>query len=302
MSHKNRTHRSTIASEPAEVLSRQEFPGQQHVLRLKSPRCAALAEPGQFVHLQCHPLLPMRRPFSIMQADPRQGCIEILYKVVGEGTRWLANRCEGELLDVLGPVGRPFLLHRSRPVRLLIGGGVGIPPILFLAQRLHENAEAPAPTVLMGSEIPFPFRLGVSRHKLAGISDDVDAALSLLEDRAIPCRLASRQGWPGCYPGHVTELAQPWLGAQDPEALNQIELFACGPRPMLEAVAGLAHGFGVDCQVAVEEFMACGVGGCAGCIVPVQTPEGVRMKRACVDGPVFEAASVFPAGDSPPTA
>ena len=111
--------------------------------------------------------------------------------------------------------------------------------------------------------------------------------------------MASRQGWPGCYPGHVTDLARAWLDACDLKALNQIELFACGPTPMLEAVARLARRFGVDCQVAVEEFMACGVGGCAGCAIPVSTPEGLRMKRACVDGPVFDAASVFPVQNAP---
>jgi dihydroorotate dehydrogenase electron transfer subunit len=124
--------------------------------------------------------------------------------------------------------------------------------------------------------------------------DGVIAAMPLLEDWGIPSRLASLQGYAGTHDGYVTDLARHWLDALDNEARAQVEIFSCGPHPMLEAVAKLAKEYELPCQVSLEEFMACGVGGCAGCVVQVETEQGPAMKRVCVDGPVFEAAQVFP--------
>ena len=103
----------------------------------------------------------------------------------------------------------------------------------------------------------------------------------------------SRSGFPGCYDGFVTGLADAWLGSLDAATRGQVEIFACGPTPMLEATAAVARRHGLPCQVSLEEFMACAVGGCAGCTVRVATPEGPAMKRVCVDGPVFDADAVF---------
>jgi dihydroorotate dehydrogenase electron transfer subunit len=101
------------------------------------------------------------------------------------------------------------------------------------------------------------------------------------------------QGFDGVYKGYVTELARKYLDALSTKELSQVEIYSCGPRPMLEAVAELAKEYKLPCQVSLEEFMACAVGGCAGCAVEVKSDEGVMMKRVCVDGPVFEAQSVF---------
>ena len=101
-------------------------------------------------------------------------------------------------------------------------------------------------------------------------------------------------GYAGCFEGYVTDLAAAWLGSLDEQALSEVEVFACGPTPMLQAVAKVARRFGVPAQVSLEEFMACAVGGCAGCAVPVVTDAGLAMKRVCVDGPVFDANAVFP--------
>ena len=106
-------------------------------------------------------------------------------------------------------------------------------------------------------------------------------------------RLASKAGFPGCYDGFVTQLADEWLGSLDAAAKLEVEVFACGPTPMLEAMAKVAVKHGVACQVSLEEFMACAVGGCAGCTVRVNTPDGPAMKRVCVDGPVFDSRAVF---------
>ncbi len=286
------SHRATIFVEDAEVLAHDAHPGDQRSLRLHAPETAARAEPGQFVHLQCDPALPMRRPFSIMRTHPGEGVIEILYKVLGQGTRLLARHRPGARLSLMGPIGNHFHPHAERPGALLLGGGVGIPPRVFLAERLRRQ-RAFQPLVLMGSEVPFPFRARPSRFLVEGVAPEVSAAMPLLEDWGVASRLASLQGYPGCYPGHVTELAQRWLATLGSERLAQVEVFACGPRPMLAAAARLARGLGLPCQLSLEEYMACAVGGCAGCAVSVRTGRGRAMRRVCVDGPVFDAEAVF---------
>ena len=117
--------------------------------------------------------------------------------------------------------------------------------------------------------------------------------MPLLEDWGIPSRLASLQGYPGCHPGYVTDLARRWLDGLSDEERAEVGVYACGPHPMLEAVVGLARDYGLPVQVSLEEFMACAVGGCAGCVVEVSTPSGPAMKRVCVDGPVFDGYTVF---------
>jgi dihydroorotate dehydrogenase electron transfer subunit len=296
--------RGTIFLEQARVLSHLAYDGEQFVLRLAAPKCAAHAEPGSFVHLTCDTSIPMRRPLSIMRAHPAEGWIELLYKVVGSGLQALAARKPGEELSVLGPIGRPFVAHPERPRTLLLGGGVGIPPMVFLAERLSlRNRDAASggvqsgpvwkPLVLMGSEVPFPFRTRPSKLILPGIPAGTLACMPLLEEWGVPSRLASCSDFPGCFAGFVTELADAWLASLGDAELAEVEIFACGPTPMLKASAALARRCGVPCQVSLEEFMACAVGGCAGCTVQVRTPEGPAMKRVCVDGPVFDAYSVF---------
>jgi dihydroorotate dehydrogenase electron transfer subunit len=291
------SHRGTIFLEDTEVLDQQEFPGRQFVLRLRAPECASRALPGSFIHLTCDPALPMRRPMSIMRVSRREGWIECLYKVVGEGSRLLSQRQRGDVLSSLGPIGQSFVSHTDKPRPLLIGGGVGIPPMIFLADALRQDARAQwKPLVLMGSEIPFPFKTRPSTILLPGMPDGVIGCMPLMEDWNIPSRLASQRGYPGCYDGYVTDLARSWLESLDEKSLQQVEIFACGPTPMLKATALLAQELGVPSQVSLEEFMACAVGGCAGCAVEILTPEGPAMKRVCVDGPVFDGASVFPSG------
>jgi dihydroorotate dehydrogenase electron transfer subunit len=291
-----RSHRGSIMLEDAPVLTHAHFEGEQHVLRLQSPRCAARATPGSFVHLRCATDLPMRRPLSIMRADAAAGWIEVLYKVVGPGTRALSRVEPQQTLSVLGPIGQGFVPHPERARVLAIGGGVGIPPMIFLAERLRARSDADWKSLLlMGSEIPFPFRARPSTIMIPGMPEAVIASMPLLEQWGVPSRLATLSGFAGCFDGYVTELARAWLSAAAPAALAETEIFACGPTPMLAATARLAREFQLPCQVALEEFMVCAVGGCAGCVVRVQTPAGTAMKRVCVDGPVFEANSVFPA-------
>jgi dihydroorotate dehydrogenase electron transfer subunit len=198
-------------------------------------------------------------------------------------------------LSVLGPIGQGFEVHAARPRVLALGGGVGIPPMVFLAEELARSGGPWKPLVLMGSEVPFPFRTRPSHILVPGVPDPVIACLPALDALGVPSRLASLAGFAGCYEGFVTELADYWLSALNAVERAEVELFACGPTPMLKAAAILAARHQVPAQVCLEEYMACAVGGCAGCAVAVHGPQGVAMKRVCVDGPVFEAASVFPA-------
>ena len=291
----SQSHRDTIFVENAKVLERQDHPGDQVILRLHAPEIAAHALPGQFAHIQCDPALPMRRPLSIMRVSAKSGWVDILFKVLGEGTRLLAMRKKDDLLSVMGPIGKPFESHMRHSRPLLIGGGVGIPPMVFLADALREVKDAYEPFVIMGSEVPFPFKAQPSKLMVPGVPSDVIAAMPLLDDWGIASRLASQQGYAGCFEGYVTDLARTWLDALSEEQRKEVAIFSCGPHPMLEAVAKLAREYHLPCQVSLEEFMACAVGGCAGCTVEVQTDTGPAMKRVCVDGPVFEASTVFPA-------
>ncbi len=286
------SHRNTIFVEDAEVLDHQAFEGEQYVLRVQAPRIAASARPGSFVHIQCDPSLPMRRPLSIMRVAAGAGWVECLYKVVGTGTALLSRRKTCEHLNLMGPIGRPFDVHDDKPLPLLIGGGVGIPPMVFLADTLRTGGGY-SPLVIMGSEAPFPFQADSSRIPVLGVPHAASACMPLLEEWNIPSRLASLRGYPGVFNGYVTDLARTWLDALSEVDLARVEVFACGPHPMLDAVARLAREYGLPCQVSLEEFMACAVGGCAGCVVEVQTDAGPAMKRVCVDGPVFDARSVF---------
>jgi len=287
-------HRGTIFNEDGEVLEQHGFAAEQFVVRLRAPKCAATATPGSFVHLTCDPSVPMRRPLSIMRVDREAGWVEVLYKIVGSGLRHMSMRRPGDRVNVLGPIGKGFEPHADRPRMLLVGGGVGIPPMIFLAESLLERSDARwRPLVLMGSEIPFPFRARPSTILVPGIPAGVIAGMPLLEQWGVPSRLASFGDFPGCYHGYVTGLADAWLATLPADELRAVEMFACGPTPMLKAASAVAKKFGVPCQVSLEEFMACAVGGCAGCTVLVQTAEGPAMKRVCVDGPVFDSRAVF---------
>jgi dihydroorotate dehydrogenase electron transfer subunit len=148
--------------------------------------------------------------------------------------------------------------------------------------------------------VPFPFTEQPASLALPGSegrAQGADRAHALLEGWGVPNRLASASGLPGAFPGYVTDLAAAHL-----EALSETEragaaLFAVGPEPMLRATAALARRLALPAWVSLEEHMACAVGGCAGCVVRVAEPEGPAMRRVCVDGPVFPAERVYPAGE-----
>ena len=268
---------------PVDILTRivrhRKLNADHFVLTLECPGIARRAYPGQFVMLQVRggsqPLL--RRPMSICRVVPGQpGRIEILYKVVGEGTAYLSRQQVGMSLQVLGPLGRGFRLPRrarrarSRPV--LVSGGVGIAIFPFLADALARSGLKPR--LLFGAR---------SRRDLVG--------LSYFRNLKMAIALATEDGSLG-HKGYVTRLLDPILAEEDGGV--PLELYVCGPTPMMRAVAEMALAAGVSCQLALEAHMPCGIGVCLGCVVrPGMGHEEDPYRRVCTEGPVFEASEVI---------
>jgi dihydroorotate dehydrogenase electron transfer subunit len=278
----NKAHRGTIHVTDAKVLEHRAYPGGQFVVRLHAPACASAATPGSFVHVQCTPGIPMRRPLSILRANATGGWIEVLYKIVGAGLEAFSRAEAGDTVNLLGPVGHGFSPDPARPIALLIGGGVGIPPLMFLAEVLaHSPGARFEPRAFFGSELPFPFTVNVGT-----------GTLTELDAWRVPSQLASNAGLPGCRAGYVTDLARAWIEQQPTADRARMTIYSCGPTPMLKAVQALASAAGIRSQLCLEEFMACAVGGCAGCVVPVMVDGQRQMKRVCVDGPVFDGATI----------
>ena len=283
------SNRGTISVNDCQVLAHYKYEAEQFILTISCPEIAQTTLPGQFVHVTVSGQLSMRRPISIMFVDKDNGTFDLLYKIVGEGTRQLAERKIGDMLSVIGPIGNGFQMT-DKKIPLLIGGGVGMPPIIAIAQNIKDN-DYYNPYVILGSEVPFPFT-PISSN-LAGFCSSTLKTMPLLEDWNIGCGLASLQNFKGVYNGYVTTLASEYLDSLSEDDLLKVEIFSCGPHPMLEAVSQLAKDYKLPCQVSLEEYMACAVGGCAGCVVEVKTDNGSAMKRVCVDGPVFDSQSVF---------
>ena len=284
-----KTHRDTISVNDCQVLAHYQFEADQYIITLESKEIADSTRPGQFVHLSVSGMLAMRRPISVMSVDTDNGTFDLLYKIVGEGTKQLADRKIGDVLSVIGPIGNGFELT-DRKIPLLIGGGVGMPPMIAIAQKIKDNAYY-NPYVILGSEVPFPFE--ASQSSLNGFNSSKFYTMPLLEEWRVPCGLASLQDYEGVYKGYVTDLAREYLDSLSSSDLKEVEVFTCGPNPMLEGVSKLSNEYNLPCQASLEEYMACAVGGCAGCVVEVATENGPAMKRVCVDGPVFDAKTVF---------
>jgi dihydroorotate dehydrogenase electron transfer subunit len=237
-----------------------------------APGIAARFKPGQFVALAVGgPVTSMllRRTFSIHDVRPDHGgTVEFVFAATGAGTRWLAERRARDLLDITGPLGRPFPVPRDPVSCLLVGGGYGSAPLFSLANRLRER------------RCSVDFLLG------AATGDRVFGALTA---RRIgrTATITTEDGSLGAR-GVVTDM----MGQIIHEARTDV-IYACGPMPMLRQVTSLARRYDIPVQVAVEELMACGVGVCMTCVLPVAGTDGItRMVRSCVDGPVFRGEQV----------
>ncbi|OGX38984.1 MAG: hypothetical protein A3C53_03685 [Omnitrophica WOR_2 bacterium RIFCSPHIGHO2_02_FULL_68_15] len=265
----------------ARVAANRRIARDHYLLTLACPDVARAAQPGQFIHLQCAapsawrgggPLL--RRPFSLYDVDRRRGACDLIYKVVGLGTETLREAVVGDTLDVLGPLGTTFTADDTVTRALLVGGGVGIPPLYYWAK------------ALVGRGIAVEAYLGVQTKDYL-ICEKAFRALG------VPTRVATDDGSKG-FKGFVTALVEASFRRQAPEPGTTLSI--CGPTPMMQHAAALAARWHVPAQVSLEERMGCALGVCMGCIVEIAGPHATahkRFQRVCTEGPVFPAESVI---------
>ncbi|SHM84079.1 dihydroorotate dehydrogenase electron transfer subunit [Caldanaerovirga acetigignens] len=252
----------------AEIILNEEVARGIYLLRLRANKVAESANPGQFLHVKCtkgpHPLL--RRPFSIADAHREEGTADIIYRVVGEGTSILSQKRPGEVLDIMGPLGRGFPLPLPGRLPLIVGGGVGVAPLLFLAKELNKS--------------------GLVGRAFLGFSTAREAfGKEIFETCGFSVELTTDDGTHGKR-GFPTDLLEDFLKG---EKKVQAVVYACGPRMLLLKVKEIAVSFGILAYLSLEEKMGCGIGACLGCAV--KSAKG-GYKKVCRDGPVFEAGEV----------
>lgn len=265
------------------------------------------ATPGQFVMIGCGagPLAPaeplLRRPFSLCDVDPEAARFDLIYRRQGRGTAVLSTWRALDRVSVLGPLGRGFTWGRGVARPGLVGGGVGVPPLVYLARRMLAHGALPRAFI------------GFARSNIAICQDRFQAI-------GVPVQLATNDGSAG-HRGFVTELVE-----REAAAGRIDSLFACGPVPMLAAIAQLARRYGLPCQLCLEALMGCGVGACLTCVWPVRpgprglgggsepAPKGALdagepepwqpsyagYRRVCREGPVFAAEEVVFDAIAPP--
>ncbi len=256
-----------------EVLATRKV-GAYHHLTLVAPGVADQVRPGQFVALAVGGSgsgLTLRRAFSIHRSDIRGtygGTVEIVYAVHGAGTAWLAEQPLHTPIDVVGPLGKPFALPRDRVSATLVGGGYGSAPLFPLAEVLSAR----------GSRVDFVLGAATDQRLFGAL--DAKRMASSVAVTTVDGSLGTR--------GLVTDVLTEVLDRSRSEVV-----YACGPMGMLRAVSNVADAHGLPVQCAVEESMACGIGVCMTCVLPVVGEDGVtRMLRSCVDGPVFRGDRV----------
>ncbi|MFA9476808.1 hypothetical protein ACERK3_00745 [Phycisphaerales bacterium AB-hyl4] len=307
---------------------------EHYRLRLRITRPFPATKPGQFVQLGCRPpngaidadallgrdlawepgqrpdlhqpelcnrLAMLRRPFSLAgRGDDEHGTwIDIIHRIVGTGTDWLAQLNVGDPVDLIGPLGNAFTLPDDKHVGLLVGGGVGLPPMFYLAQAMKTAG---------WDAVAF---VGAMTHDLLAV-EFVDEQPANVEGLPLPCVVDfARFDYPTVITtddgsmglsGRITDGLSRVLEGLPNATANAAVVYTCGPEPMMAAVAKLAEARGVDCQVCVEQAMACGMGTCQSCIVRIESPDEPhgqtavgrpwRYRLACTDGPVFPSTKV----------
>jgi dihydroorotate dehydrogenase electron transfer subunit len=266
--------------EDAEVLDHQEVAEGTFRLQLHCQRIALTARPGQFLMLAVHkgtdPLL--KRPFSFHRILPDEGLIEILYRVVGQGT-WRLSQCSpGTRLNLLGPLGNGFTLpEKDNPAIALIAGGIGIAPLHELMVQLTSNPAGAG---------------GRAIHLFYGARTATELIpIEPYENMGITVHCSTDDGSLG-YRGYVTRFFE--LSTEQ-EHLQPTTVYSCGPLVMLHGVAKWSLAKKVPAQLSLESLMACGIGACLGCALPAPHPDDPMSDNylhVCKDGPIFEAGSI----------
>ena len=254
----------SITKETAVVVSQKEIGKDIFDMVLSFPKGAKEARPGQFLAMYCNDatkLLP--RPISICGIDAEAGTLRVVYRIAGEGTREFSKMKQGDTLEVMGPLGNGFTMKEGKAI--LVGGGIGIPPMLELAKQLSAEK-----TVVLGY-----------RDELF-LKDEFEKTAEVA--------VATEDGSFGTKGTVIDAIRE--------NAINGDIIYACGPMPMLKALAEYAREYNMEAQISLEERMACGIGACLGCICKTKEKDhhtNVNNSRICKDGPVFDAKEVvFP--------
>jgi dihydroorotate dehydrogenase electron transfer subunit len=258
-----------------EVLTTRRV-GSYHSITLVAPEIADEAKPGQFVEVGVPSgrSFLLRRPFSIHQASRRggwAGTLELVYDVHGPGTEWMTALRPHDVVDAIGPLGRSYTVPGADLSNcLLVGGGYGAAPLYFLAEELKSRGKRV--DMIIGARNQERVFKGVEGKRLA-----VDITITT-EDGSTGSR------------GRVTDVLPTMIAKHNVQVV-----YACGPNGMLRAVAEYCRDQSIPCQVAVEELMACGLGVCWTCVVPVIRRDGRNWDhlRSCREGPVFNGARVY---------
>lgn len=306
----------------ARVVSNRPLCREHFELALRVASFPATA-PGQFVQLACNDAPPdepiehewiegawprlrgvdllhaealLRRPFSLAgrREKPEGAELLVVHRVVGLGTDWLSRLAPGDAVGVLGPLGNRFTLPAPRGIALLVGGGVGIPPMLYLAQALAGRGRCVAFCGATSLDL-LPLTL---TDDAPPPTDPASAAplynVQEFARHGIPAVLSTDDGSYG-FRGYVTDALERyldvWISAPADRALTTI--YACGPEPMLKRVQQVALSRGLRCEIAVERAMACGMGTCQSCCIRVGDERAWAYRLACTDGPIFDAARLL---------
>ena len=255
----------------AQIIENREIQPGYFLLRLDSPLLAAKVRPGQFFNVRVTDRLDMilRRPFSVFDYD--QTSISILYEVVGKGTAIMSNRDPGEDLDILGPLGRGFVLPEETKKALMVGGGMGIAPLFSWAKKLLQIKNR-------GREIDIQVIMGAANEYKVLCQDN-------FMELGLPPVVCTDDGSYG-KKGLATGLMKKQITADDKQATV---VYACGPDAMLKELAGILKGYQIKGQISMDRHMGCGLGACMGCVVETI---GGKYKRVCQEGPVFPADEI----------
>lgn len=250
-----------IYKKEATILAQKQIGGEIYDMTIHFPEAAAEAVPGQFLCLYCSDgarLLP--RPISICQIDREGGNLRMVYRIAGAGTREMSEKKQGEKLQAMGPLGNGFTIGREDAI--LVGGGIGIPPMLELARTIPGRK-----TVVLGYR---------------------DETFLLEEFSSLCDTFAATEDGSCGVKGTVIDA----IRAYD---VKGKQIYACGPMPMLKALADYARSQGLEAQISLEERMACGIGACLGCITRTKSRNAhtnSHNARICKDGPVFDIREV----------
>jgi len=261
-----------ILQSTSSIVSKEKLSQEIFRLTLLSPYISQKVKPGNFVHIKVNPnpYPLLRRAFSVHYVDKQKGCFEILFKVVGRGTRILSEKSPGDMLDILGPIGNNFSFPQKKETVMLVAGGMGIAPLWFLFTKLIKKTD----------HEKLMFFLGVKTQKELLYYEK-------LKNLGTNLKVTTDDGSFGTK-GLVTEVFLKEIKKRKKE-IPKLIVYSCGPPEMLKKMSEISKRYTLSCQISLEGHMPCGVGTCWGCVVKL---ENGRYKRVCIDGPVFDAREI----------